>query len=91
MVSWSGCVSPPPFGDPARKRWPLKRNAAMVRDVAVLSTRYIVTVLALRASWSPTNGTGHTIGLARTAGLPVEERVFDRSPASNPPLPRVGS
>lgn len=63
---------------PEAKRWPLVRNAAMVRDVVALSDRYAVTVLALRADWAPTQGTAHTVGLARRAGLMVVEQVFTR-------------
>jgi len=64
---WPG-EEAPAHGSAERKRWPLKRNAAMVARVAK-SPR--VTVLALKAPWSKTDGTGHTVGLAARAGLTV--------------------
>ena len=66
--------APLPWGTrgktPAR-RWPLERNRRMVEQVATVDSGAIV--LALRDPSSRTQGTAHTIGLARRAGLTVEE------------------
>ncbi len=59
------------------RRWPLVRNEAMVAAVAaaVASGRYTARALALRAPWARTNGTAHTIGLCRRAGIAAAEYV----------------
>lgn len=57
-----------------RKRWPLQRNAAMVAETTDQSEGAAV-VLALHAPWATTRGTAHTVGLARRAGLAVEEHT----------------
>lgn len=71
--------------DPPTRTWwnadgrprvdPFGRNRAMVAHVAATYPRPDVRVLALFAPWSRTHGTGHTVVLARRAGLAVEERV----------------
>ncbi len=48
-----------------RKVWPLRRNEAMVLEIAaaVASGRYTASALALRAPWARTNGAAHTTTL----------------------------
>ena len=56
------------------RHWPLERNRRMVAHVAELAkTAEATLVLALYAPWSRTQGTAHTVGLARAAGLTVIE------------------
>ena len=64
---WTG-EEAPSRGSAESRRWPLKRNAAMVARVARMPR---ASVLALKAPWSKTDGTGHTAGLAAAAGLVV--------------------
>lgn len=70
----------PEKGTPEAPRWPLKRNAAMVARVA---RRVRVTVLALKAPWSETDGTGHTARLAAEAKLPVARLTCPRALGPN--------
>lgn len=67
----------PQCGDrEAWKRWPLKRNAAMVAWCAEQARGGAdVRCVALIAPWSNTRGTQHTVRLATEHGLPVETLV----------------
>ena len=88
---WWSQANPPRWVEPARmaeeiglrgrRRWPLFRNTVMVHDVEKVAHLFDVTVLALKADWSATQGTAHTAGLARRLRLPVVERVFSRGGA----------
>lgn len=64
--------APPAIGSPERKRWPLTRNRAMVKRVATFPIRACV---GIRCPWATTNGTAHTMTLAKDAGMDV--RVYD--------------
>lgn len=73
---WTDEMEPACGDREAWRRWPLKRNAAMVawcaenaRDGAS------VRCVALLAPWSRTRGTQHTMRLAREHGLPAEVLV----------------
>ena len=68
---WLPLGTPAPHTNEAWKARALARNKAMVEHTA----RYdhsTVKVVALKAPWSRTDGTGHTAGLAARHGLPVE-------------------
>ncbi len=60
-------------------RWPLTRNAMMVRSCAqrAREERREVAVIALVAAWSQTHGTAHTMRLARAFNMRVTLIQFD--------------
>jgi hypothetical protein len=66
--------TPLPSTAEAWKQRALARNAAMVERTA-RTHKGNVAVVALKATWSRTDGTGHTAGLAARHGLPVEVLV----------------
>lgn len=58
--------------------WPLLRNRLMVRACAAQRAKgAVVEVLALEALWSKSQGTAHTVGVARDCGLPVVHVRFE--------------
>ena len=61
------------------RRYPLHRNAEMVRDVTTLAMRRDASarVLALVDPASETKGTEHTAGLAARAELSVQREVWN--------------
>ena len=61
------------------RRYPLHRNAAMVRDVTTIAMRRDASAraLALIDPASETKGTEHTAGLAVRAGLTVQREVWN--------------
>ena len=64
------------------RRYPLARNAAMVADAAgFFDAGATVSVLALVDTASRTQGTLHTVGLARDAGLTVDVRTWGHLPS----------
>lgn len=66
----------------AKNQDPLVRNRHMVNVEmpALVGRGYKPRVLALVDSTSRTKGTGHTVGLARKAGYPVDRRVWEVKP-----------
>lgn len=66
-------------GDPRWRRWPLARNEAMVRAVALRARREgrPAAVYALVDPGSRTQGTMHTVTLARRAGLVAHVERYD--------------
>lgn len=76
---WERAERVPPPGHPERRRWPLTRNAAIVRAVALRVRRDGVRaeVYALVDPASPTRGTHHTLTLARRAGLTCHTETFE--------------
>lgn len=62
-------------GPPARNR-----HMVNVEMPALVGRGYEPRVLALVDSTSRTKGTGHTVGLARKAGYPVDRRVWEVKP-----------
>ena len=59
------------------RRWPLTRNAAMVREVASRADRYAATrCLALVDTTSRTQGTRHTVTQAQRAGIACDVREW---------------
>jgi hypothetical protein len=69
------------------RRWsaepvhPHRRNEAMVRAVVrARDAGWAVQVIALRAQWSRTDGTGHCARCARRAGLVVEVHEINAPP-----------
>jgi hypothetical protein len=73
--------APPPVGSAARKRWPLRRNTAMVLSAIRYGREHGCPVRCLAlpapAGWSRTHGTAHTVGLCERAGIPVETFRYD--------------
>lgn len=65
--------TPPAMGSPERKRWPLTRNRAMVARVRAFDGPK--ACVGIRCPWATTNGTAHTMTLAREAGMIV--RAYD--------------
>lgn len=65
--------------DPRWRRWPLVRNAAMVRAVALRARRdrRPVSLYALVDPGSRTQGTMHTVTLARAMGITTHVERWD--------------
>ena len=73
QAGWRWTEQVRPFGVPEAKRWPLRRNDAMVQYAAERAASGArVQVLALTAGWATTKGTQYTAAAARKAGLAVE-------------------
>jgi hypothetical protein len=76
---WSGRLTAEERAARLTPRWPLVRNAAMVRSVArAVEVGYEARCLALVATWSGTAGTEHTARAAEAAGIHVERVRFER-------------
>lgn len=64
--------------DPQRR--PLARNAAMIAAYDPFRTHATVRLVALHHALATTNGTAHTVSLARKAGIDVTEYTW-RAPS----------
>lgn len=81
-------VARPLPGSEEYRRWPLERNAAMVRaGVSLAAQGHEVHVVALYAPWARSGGTRHTAAAMQRAGIPCEWLVC---PVRPPPAHRVG-
>lgn len=61
---------------PLDRRRPLARNAAMVAAYDPFRTHATVRLVALHHALAKTQGTAHTVGLARAAGIDVTEYTW---------------
>lgn len=81
-------VARPLPGSEDYRRWPLERNAAMVRAVVSLAAQgHAVRGVALYAPWARSGGTRHTAAAMERAGLQCSWLVC---PVRPPPAHRVG-
>lgn len=80
FTRWCPFAEVPKRGSPAFWRWPLTRNAVMVRDLVARArlSGYDVRVLALLDPDSTTQGTMHTVNLVRAAAVPKESILVRR-------------